>query len=88
MQIPPALPYRGIARADCRGNEKGSYLVMRTVPGLRYLDLGAKKSMTSAIRIRSIAMKQPSFLDLLRALRTRHHWTLFQAVRYALWLTR
>jgi hypothetical protein len=29
-----------------------------------------------------------SFVNLFRALRARHHWTLFQAVRYALWLTR
>jgi hypothetical protein len=33
-------------------------------------------------------MKAPSILSWYRILRTQHEWTLFQAVRYALWLTR
>lgn len=32
--------------------------------------------------------KSPSFADLYRFLRAHHQWTLFHAVRYALWLTR
>ena len=33
-------------------------------------------------------MKTPSILDWYRILRAHHTWTVFQAVRYALWLTR
>jgi hypothetical protein len=32
-------------------------------------------------------MKQPSLLEWYRILRAHHHFTIFQAVRYALWLT-
>jgi len=33
-------------------------------------------------------MKRHSLLDWYRILRTQHQWTVFQAIRYALWLTR
>lgn len=33
-------------------------------------------------------MKIPSFLDWYRILRVHHGWTVFQAIRYALWLAR
>jgi hypothetical protein len=33
-------------------------------------------------------MKALSILDWYRILRLQHQWTIFQAVRYALWLTR
>jgi hypothetical protein len=33
-------------------------------------------------------MKMPSILDWYRILRAHHHWTAFQAIRYALWLGR
>lgn len=37
----------------------------------------------------SAAEKKPaSFLNLYRFLRAHHQWTLYHAVRYALWLTR
>ena len=33
-------------------------------------------------------MKPLSILDWYRVLRVQHHWTIFQSVRYALWLVR
>jgi len=33
-------------------------------------------------------MNQHSVLFWYRVLRTHYHWTMFQAVRYALWLAR
>jgi hypothetical protein len=36
----------------------------------------------------SLIMKPPSILQWYQTLRTRHHWTMFQAIRYALWLAR
>lgn len=43
----------------------------------------------SAEHDESAAEKKPaSFLNLYRFLRAHHQWTLFHAVRYALWLTR
>ncbi len=37
---------------------------------------------------RPATMKQLSILDWYRILRAHHQWTVFQALRYALWLTR
>jgi len=37
---------------------------------------------------RSAIMKFPSILDWYRILRLQHEWTIFQAIRYALWLAR
>lgn len=34
------------------------------------------------------AMKSPSLLVWYYILRAHHQWTVFQAIRYALWLTR
>jgi hypothetical protein len=36
----------------------------------------------------SLIMKPPSILQWYQSLRTRHHWTMFQAIRYAQWLAR
>jgi len=36
----------------------------------------------------SLIMKPPSILQWYQTLRTRHHWTMFQAIWYALWLAR
>lgn len=33
-------------------------------------------------------MKSPSFLGWYRTLRAQYQWTVFEAIRYALWLTR
>jgi hypothetical protein len=33
------------------------------------------------------AMKRPSILQWYRILRVHYHWPLFQAIRYALWLS-
>jgi len=33
-------------------------------------------------------MKSHSLLDWYRILRTHHAWTVFQVIRYALWLAR
>jgi hypothetical protein len=37
---------------------------------------------------RSAIMNSPSLLDWYRMLRAHHQWTVFQAIRYALWLAR
>jgi hypothetical protein len=37
---------------------------------------------------RNAIMKFLSILDWYRILRVQHQWTIFQAVRYALWLVR
>jgi hypothetical protein len=34
------------------------------------------------------SMKRKSVLEWYSVLRTHHHWTVFQAIRYALWLAR
>lgn len=34
------------------------------------------------------AVKPRSILDWYRILRAHHRWTMFQAIRYALWLAR
>jgi hypothetical protein len=33
-------------------------------------------------------MNRPSMLNWYHILRVHYHWTMFQAIRYALWLTR
>jgi hypothetical protein len=40
------------------------------------------------IRERSATVKSPSLLGWYHILRAQHHWTVFQAIRYALWLLR
>jgi hypothetical protein len=37
---------------------------------------------------RSSAMKLPSIIEWFRILRAHHQWTMFQAIRYALWLAK
>ncbi len=37
---------------------------------------------------RSATMKPLSILNWYRILRVQHQWTIFQALRYALWLAR
>jgi hypothetical protein len=37
---------------------------------------------------RSTTMKPLSILGWYRILRSHHHWTVFQSVRYAVWLAR
>lgn len=39
-------------------------------------------------RCQTSAMKLPSLLDWYHILRAHHQWAVFQAIRYALWLTR
>jgi hypothetical protein len=38
------------------------------------------------VRERSVAVKSPSVFGWYHILRAQHHWTVFQAIRYALWL--
>lgn len=38
--------------------------------------------------MRPPALGAPSILGWFRILRTHYHWPLFQAIQYALWLTR
>jgi hypothetical protein len=40
------------------------------------------------IHERSATMKSPSLFDWYHILRAQHHWAVFQAIRYALWLAR
>ena len=40
------------------------------------------------VRERSVAVKSPSLLGWYRILRAQYHWSVFQAIRYALWLAR
>ena len=40
------------------------------------------------IRERSATVKSPSLLGWYHILSAQHHWTVFQAIRYALWLLR
>lgn len=39
-------------------------------------------------RARARTVKWKSILDWHRILRVHYHWPLFEAIRYALWLTR
>lgn len=38
--------------------------------------------------LRDATMKRQSILDWYRIFRVHRHWTVFQAIRYALWLAR
>jgi hypothetical protein len=48
----------------------------------RHSDDRLEKGQTSA------ATKSPSILGWYYILRAHHQWTVFQAIRYALWLSR
>jgi hypothetical protein len=39
-------------------------------------------------RERSATVKSPSLFGWYHILRAQHHWTVFQVIRYALWLAR
>jgi hypothetical protein len=39
-------------------------------------------------RERSVTVKSSSLFAWYHILRAQHHWTIFQAIRYALWLAR
>jgi hypothetical protein len=66
------------------GNPNGSMTLFFDPPQttVKASGLAEKPAMRSAI------MKSPSLLDWYRLLRAHHQWTMFQAIRYALWLTR
>lgn len=38
--------------------------------------------------VRTQTTKRPSIVDWYWILRVHHHWAIFQAIRYALWLAR
>jgi hypothetical protein len=44
--------------------------------------------LVSRISRKGAIMKTPSVLGWYRILRAHHAWTVFQAVRYAVWLAR
>ena len=46
------------------------------------------KAIFSKTRRRSAILKTPSILGWYRMLRAHYHWTIFQAIRYSLWLAR
>ncbi len=66
---------------------KVSYTVQVHGPG-RGKDIDAcETSKVRALRERC-DIKGLSLLEWYRILRVRHEWTIFQAIRFALWLTR
>jgi hypothetical protein len=54
----------------------------RTATARHYLSVGTAAKVSRKI------MKSPSLLDWYFILRAHHQWTMFQAIRYALWLAR
>ena len=38
--------------------------------------------------VRAKTMRRLSIVEWYRVLRAHHHWAIFQAIRYALWLAR
>jgi hypothetical protein len=71
-----SLHHRGIGAWPARSRKKTVYLLMR------YLFRSGRVHQGSAI------MKSQTIVDWYRILRARHQWTMFQAIRYALWLAR
>lgn len=57
-----------------------------TTNGKRNLDTSETRKIRS-LRER-FATGRLSILDWYRILRVRHEWTIFQAIRFALWLAR
>ncbi len=43
---------------------------------------------STAVTVSRKFMKSPSLFDWYFILRAHHQWTMFQAIRYALWLAR
>jgi hypothetical protein len=66
------------------GNPNGSMTLCFGPPQTSVKTSGVAKKPAK----RSATMKSPSLLDWYRLLRAHHQWTMFQAIRYALWLTR
>jgi hypothetical protein len=54
----------------------------RTATANHYLSVGTAATVSRKI------MKSPSLFNWYFILRAHHHWTMFQAIRYALWLAR
>jgi hypothetical protein len=54
----------------------------RTALWRHYLSVGAAAPVCRKI------MKSPSLFSWYFILRAHHQWTMFQAIRYALWLVR
>ena len=54
----------------------------RTALARHYLSAGTAAPVSTEI------MKSPSLFDWYFILRVHHQWTVFQAIRYALWLAR
>jgi hypothetical protein len=55
---------------------------------LESLQATTKASSQAEKTKRSAIMKSPSLVDWYHILRAHHQWTVFQAIRYALWLAR
>jgi hypothetical protein len=71
-----SLHHRGICKWPSGGRKKTVYLLMCCI------------FRSAKVRQRSTIMKSQSILDWYRILRAHHQWTMFQAIRYALWLAR
>jgi hypothetical protein len=50
------------------------------------LEVSVEDQLSSNQGGRNKAVEQLSILDWYRILRAHHHWTVFQAIRFALWL--
>jgi hypothetical protein len=57
-----------------------------TTDGRRDLDTSETRKVRSLLE--RLDMKRVSILEWYRILRVHHEWTLFQAIRFALWLAR
>jgi hypothetical protein len=56
---------------------------------LRALEIVQGETLNSATLDKpSATVKPPSLFDWYCILRAQHHWTVFQAIRFALWLAR
>jgi hypothetical protein len=57
-----------------------------TTDGSRDLDTIETRKVRSLLE--RLDMKRVSILEWYRILRVQHEWTIFQAIRFALWLAR
>ena len=51
-------------------------------------DLGTRETRKVSCLLERLDRKRVSILEWYRILRVHHEWTIFQAIRFALWLAR
>ena len=52
------------------------------------LSLNTESRIVRQRSVRNKTVEQLTILDWYRILRAHHQWTIFQAIRFALWLSR